>query len=138
MLWVLFCAQGLPKYVLPVGGQGGKGGRRYSHYAPLVTKSSDNVGQSSSAAAAVGGGADQDEDNSSEEEGGLASRLFSRTGSTRSKAGASSVGKGSVSSAAGVVSGASNVVRHRITRGGSEVSEDDSVMSAPATTATAQ
>ena len=112
----------MPKYVLPVGG-GGKGGRRFSHYAPLVSKVSDNGSLGPTSAG------DQDDENSSEEEGQLAARLF-RTGSTRSRTGGGGA-TGSVSSTGGTM------VRHRITRGGSEVSEDDSVMSAPAA-ATAQ
>ena len=112
----------MPKYVLPVGG-GGKGRRRFSHYAPLVSKVSDNGSLGPTSAG------DQDEENSSEEEGQLAARLF-RTGSTRSRTGGGGAA-GSVSSTGGTM------VRHRITRGGSEVSEDDSVMSAPAA-ATAQ
>ena len=113
----------MPKYVLPVGG-GGKGGRRFSHYAPLVSKVSDNGSLGPTSAG------DQDDENSSEEEGQLAARLF-RTGSTRSRTGGGGGATGSVSSTGGTM------VRHRITRGGSEVSEDDSVMSAPAA-ATAQ
>ena len=63
----------MPKYVLPSGGGSQiRGGRRYSHFAPLVSSrmSSDpNVQGGFSSECDCGVSRGEDEDNSSEEEG---------------------------------------------------------------------
>ena len=63
----------MPKYVLPSGGGSQiRGGRRYSHFAPLVSSrmSSDpNVQGGFSSECDGGVSRGEDEDNSSEEEG---------------------------------------------------------------------
>lgn len=73
--------KGMPKFSRRPGHEGPNAGRRFSHYAPLVSCSTDNL------ACASGSTSGRDEGNSSEDEGLLASRWRGRQRGSISSAG---------------------------------------------------